>query len=86
MGAPGRAAEEEGRALGHGSHVLATRRPLKHFHEQVACMKVAKVGRRFGPLVGRIGSWAQNEVCLSRRALNLSLKVLSHWINRLRAN
>ena len=71
MGVPERAAEEEGRALGHGSHVLATRRPLKHFVKQVAGMKVAKVGRRFEPLLGRNGPWAKKEVCSPRRALQL---------------
>ena len=41
-----------GGALGHGSHVLATRRPLKLFDEQVAGNGMVKVGREFGPLPG----------------------------------
>ena len=36
-------------------------------------------GMRFGPFPGRIGPWAKYEVCLSRRTLQLSLRVLSHY-------
>ena len=41
----------------HGAHVQDTHFPLTHFAEHVACSEVGKVGRRFGPLLGRIGPW-----------------------------
>jgi hypothetical protein len=53
-----RGAAMVGRALVHGIHVLATRRPLRLFDEQVAGIKVSKVGRQFGPLPGQIWTWA----------------------------
>ena len=54
---------------GGGAHwcMAATRQFIEH----VVCSEVAKVGRQFGPFLGRIGPWAKNEVCLSRRALQL---------------
>jgi hypothetical protein len=66
-----RGAAMVGRALVHGIHVLATRRPLRLFDEQVAGIKVSKVGRQFGPLPGQIWTWAKNEVCSPRPALQL---------------
>jgi hypothetical protein len=52
--------------------------PHKHFVEHVAGNKVAMVGRWFGRLLGRFGSWAKNEVCFARAALQLSLMKLGH--------
>ena len=60
-----------GCALGHGSHVLTTRRPLKRFVEHVACVGVAKVGGNFGPLPSKIRRWATKDVCSPPDALQL---------------
>jgi len=77
-GGSGRAAEEEGGALAHGSHVLATRRPLKLFDEQVAGIEVSKVRRRFGPLPSQIWTWAFKQSCQPRFALKFYFKAHGH--------
>jgi hypothetical protein len=50
----------------HGVHVLPTRRPFRHFTEQVACSEMAGVGRVFGLVLGRFRAWAKNEDRSSR--------------------
>jgi len=67
-----------GGALGHGSHVLATRRPLKLFDEQVAGIEVSKVGRRFRPLPGQIWTWVFKQSCQPRFALLFLFKSHGH--------
>ena len=65
--AEGTRQDEEARALHGCPRVL----PLTHFAEQLAGDGVASVGRRFGPFLGRFESWAKNEVCQARPALQL---------------
>lgn len=60
-----------GRELTPGRHVQGTCRPCRHSTEHVAGNGVDGVGRDFGPLLGQIGKWAQNEVCSSHDALQL---------------
>ena len=67
----------ESRVL-HGSHVLATRRPLKHFDEQVVGNRLTSVGDKFGPFPCRIRRWAKNKVCCPRGALRFLFKGYGH--------
>ena len=52
--------------------------PRRYFIEHVLCNDVARVGRVFGPCVCRIWTWAKNEVCQARPALQLWLRFHGH--------
>ena len=67
----------ESRVL-HGGHVLATRRTLKHFDEQVAGNRVTNVGDQFWPFPCRIRRWAKYKVCQTRAALHFSFNCHCH--------
>ena len=62
----------------HGRHAQATRHPLGHFREHLASNGLNMVERRFGPAMGRFGSWDQNEVCSTRPALRFLFNVPDH--------
>ena len=79
-GATERQARGSGRGalLAHGCHAPGRASPFGQSSKQVACTGVKKVGRRFGPLPGRIRHWAINEVCSPRPVLCFLFKVPGH--------
>ena len=77
----GHAAESRTRGNGGGA-----RQPRRQAVEQVAGTGVDMVERRFGPVTGRFGPWAQNEVFYTRPALHFSLRDQGHLSNGLAVN
>jgi hypothetical protein len=68
------ALEGAGRGSARGSNGGVRTRawsPRRHYPEHVVCVEVAGMGRKFGPLPGRIQTWAKNEVCSTADALQL---------------
>ena len=84
------AAQGTRQRAGHVATVEArgvhARRPRRQAVEQVAGTGVDMVERRFGPVTGRFGPWAQNEVFYTQPALHFSLRDQGHLSNGLAVN
>jgi len=55
----------------HGRHALFTRPAIEAFHRERAGQRCGQRGKRFGPDLDRIWTWAKNEVCSTLDTLQL---------------